>query len=253
MQLFWHFFRREFRSRYLGSMSGLLWAVVHPALQLLMYALVFEKIFKARISGAEVHGMVAYIGVGFWAWTLFAESSSRAAVSIIDNASLIAKVAVPPQLLVLSSVASSAALHLVGYAAALTLLALTGTAIDPFGVLLALPVLVMLMLWTLGFALLVAAIQVFVRDLAQVLAQLLAFWFFLTPVLYSRAMLPEFAQALMDWNPLTYYPERLRALILDGAHAPGWHDLGALLLALAMLGVGAFVFTRLRRHFEDFL
>ncbi len=253
MQLLGHFFRREFRSRYLGSMSGLLWAVMHPALQLAMYALVFEQIFKARIAGAEAHGMVAYIGVGFWAWTLFAESSSRAATSIIDNAALIGKVAVAPHLLVLASVLSSAALHLVGYAAALLLLALAGKSIDPVGVVLALPVLAMLLTWTLGFALLVAAIQVFVRDLAQLLAQLLAFWFFLTPVLYSRAMLPEMAQRLMDLNPLTYYPERLRGLILESQYAPGVADLQALLAALAMLGAGAFVFTRLRRHFEDFM
>lgn len=234
-------------------MSGLLWAVLHPALQLLMYALVFEKIFKARITGAEAYGMVAYIGVGFWAWTLFAESSARAATSVIDNASLIGKVAVAPQLLVISSVFASAALHLVGYAAALTILTLTGSPIDLVGVVLAVPVLAMLLMWTLGFGLLVAAIQVFVRDLAQVLAQLLAFWFFLTPVLYSRAMLPEFAQRLMDLNPLTYYPERLRSLILAQEYAFGWSDLTALLTALAMLGTGSFVFLRLRRHFEDFL
>ena len=234
-------------------MSGLLWAVVHPALQLMMYALVFEKIFKARVVGAEGHGLVAYIGVGFWAWTLFAESSSRAATSGIDNSALIGKVAVPPVLLVTATVSSSAALHLVGYGAALSLLALTGSAIDPIGVLLAIPVLAMLLMWTLGFGLMVAAIQVFVRDLAQVLAQLLAFWFFLTPVLYSRAMLPEFAQKLMDWNPLTYYPERLRGLILNSEYALGWHDLHAFLIAAAMLGFGSFVFARLRRHFEDFL
>jgi len=253
VQLLRHFFLREFRSRYLGSMSGLLWAVVHPALQLLMYALVFQYIFKARVAGAEEHGLVAYIGVGFWSWTLFAESTSRATTSVIDNASLIGKVAVEPQLLVLSSVFASAALHLVGYTAALTILAATGSHIDPLGVLLALPVLALLVVWTLGFALMMAAIQVFVRDLAQVLAQLLAFWFFLTPVLYSRAMLPEFAQRLMDWNPLTYYPERLRHLILDSQYAFGIDDLKAALLAFAMLGFGTFVFTRLRRHFEDFL
>lgn len=253
MQLLAHFFRREFSSRYLGSMSGLLWAVVHPALQLLMYALVFEKIFKSRVVGAEAHGLVAYLGVGFWAWTLFAESTSRAATSVIDHAALIGKVAVSPKLLVVASISASAALHLVGYSAALTLLTLTGTAIDPVGVLLALPVLATLMLWTLGFGLLVAAIQVFIRDLAQVLAQLLAFWFFLTPVLYSRAMLPEFAQRMMDLNPLTYYPERLRALILDSQYAFGWVDLSALLQAIVMFAVGSFVFGRLRRYFEDFL
>ena len=252
-QLLWHFFQREFRSRYLGSMSGLLWAVVHPALQLAMYALVFEKIFKARIIGAEAHGFVAYIGVGFWAWTLFAESSARAVTSVVDSAALIGKVAVSPYLLVLASVSASAALHLVGYGAALTLLAATGTAIDPIGVLLAIPVLAMLLMWTLGFGLLVAAVQVFIRDLSQLLAQMLAFWFFLTPVLYSRAMLPEFAQRLMDLNPLTYYPERLRSLILDSSYAFGWNDLVALITALVMLGFGGLVFSRLRRHFEDFL
>lgn len=253
MQLFGHFFRREFRSRYLGSMSGLAWAVLHPALQLGMYALVFEQIFKARIAGAEAHGLVAYIGVGFWAWTLFAESASRGVSGVIDNAGLIGKVAVSPQMLVLASVAATAALHLVGYAAALALLALAGKSIDPVGVLLAVPVLAMLLAFTTGFALMVAALQVFVRDLAQVLAQLLAFWFFLTPVLYSRAMLPPLAQRLMDINPLTYYPERLRALILEAQYAPGWPDLIALLSALAMLAFGTFVFARLRRHFEDFL
>jgi len=253
VQLLGHFFRREFRSRYLGSMSGLLWAVIHPALQLLMYAVVFEKIFKSRIIGAEAHGLVAYLAVGFWAWTLFAESSSRAVTTVVDNAALIGKVAVSPKLLLIATVSASAALHLVGYAAALTLLTLTGSAIDPIGVLLAIPVLGMLLLWTLGFSLLVAAIQVFIRDLAQVLAQVLAFWFFLTPVLYSRAMLPEFAQSLMDWNPLTYYPERLRALILDSSYAFGWADLTALAVALAMFACGSFVFGRLRRHFEDFL
>ena len=253
MQLLRHFFLREFRSRYLGSMSGLLWAVVHPALQLLMYALVFEHIFKARVAGSEAYGLVAYIGVGFWSWTLFAESTSRGATSVVDNAALIGKVAVSPKLLVYSSVLASAALHLVGYAAALLILALTGTQIDPIGVLLALPVLLLLIIWTMGFALMVAAVQVFVRDLAQVLAQLLAFWFFLTPVLYSRAMLPEFAQRLMDWNPLTYYPERLRQLILESAYAYGWSDIKAALLAIAMLGIGTMVFGRLRKHFEDFL
>jgi len=253
MDLFWHFFRRDFRSRYLGSMSGLLWAVVHPAMQLLMYATVFESIFKARIPGAEAHGFVAYVGVGFWAWTIFSECTSRAVTGVVENASLIGKVAISPMMLVLSSMLAAAALQLVGYAAALTILALFGSSIHAVGVLLAIPVMAMLLLFTAGFALLVSSVQVFIRDLAQVLAQLLAFWFFLTPVLYSRAMLPAFAQDLMAWNPLTYYPERLRQLILEGDYALRMADAYALLIAVSAISLGWLVFRRLRRHFEDFL
>lgn len=252
-QLFWHFVRRDFKSRYLGSISGLLWAIVHPAMQLVMYATVFQTIFKARIPGAEHHGFVAYVGVGFWAWTIFVEASSRAATAVVDNASLIGKVAVSPLLLVLSTISATAGLQLVGFGVALVFLALFGSAIHPLGVVLAIPVMATLLLWTIGFGLIVASIQVFIRDLAQVLAQLFAFWFFLTPVLYSRAMLPEFAQTLMAWNPLTYYPEKLRELILEGNYAVGSADGYALLIALGMFTLGWFVFKRLRRNFEDFL
>lgn len=253
MHLYWHFFRRDFQSRYLGSLTGLLWAFLHPALQLLMYATVFVHIFKARIPEAAEHGFVAYLGVGFWAWTLFADSVSRAVTSVVDNATLIGKVAISPLLLIFSALGATAALHLVGYAAALSILAAMGTAIDPIGVVLAVPVLAMLLLWTAGFGLLMASLQVFVRDLAQVLGQVLAFWFFLTPVLYSRSMLPEFAQGLMAWNPLTYYPERLRGLILGREYAFGMADVYALVIALLMLLIGIFAYRRLRRHFEDFL
>jgi ABC-type polysaccharide/polyol phosphate export permease len=172
---------------------------------------------------------------------------------VVDNAALIGKVAISPAMLVTSTVAATASLHLIGYAAALMILALTGASIHWLGVLLALPVLVVLLLLTMGISFLLSAIQVFVRDLAQVWTQVLAFWFFLTPVLYSRAMLPDFAQGLMDWNPLTYYPERLRALILEGQYGFGFADLQAFALAVLMLALGLFVFRRLRRHFEDFL
>jgi lipopolysaccharide transport system permease protein len=251
--VFWHFFRREIESRYLGSLSGFAWALLHPALQLLLYATVFQQIFKARIVGAEEHGFLAYVGVGFWAWTLFAEGSSRAVNVFIDNAALIGKVAVPPHWLVGASVAATVAIHLFGYAVALSILAIAGTALVPAGVLLAVPVFASLILLTLGLALVLASVQVFIRDLGQVWVQLVTFWFFLTPVLYSREMLPEFARELMAWNPISYYPERLRGLILDGELAPTMADAQAWAVALSVLLVGWLLFQRLRRHLEDFL
>jgi ABC-type polysaccharide/polyol phosphate export permease len=251
--VFWHFYRREIESRYLGSLSGLAWALLHPALQLVLYATVFQQIFKARIAGAEEHGFVAYVGVGFWAWTLFAEGTSRAVNVFIENAALIGKVAVPPHWLVGASVAATVSLHLFGYAVALLILALVGTKLVPVGVLLAIPVFASLIVLTLGLALILASVQVFIRDLGQVWGQLVTFWFFLTPVLYSREMLPEFARGLMAWNPISYYPERLRSLILEGELAPTVADAQAWAVATAALTVGWLLFQRLRRHLEDFL
>ena len=252
-QLAPHFIQREIRSRYLGSLSGLAWAFIHPLAQLALYATVFVYIFGARIPEAESVGFVAYVGIAFWAWLMFSDGVNRALPAIIENTSLIAKVALPAEILVIAAVSGTLLLHLAGYALVLILLAATGTQLHLAGLVGVLPVLMMLAALTLGSGLILAACQVFIRDLAQVVQQVLTFGFFLTPILYSRAMLPEFAQKLMGLNPLTYYPERLRSLFLQGDIAPGMHDLYALLTALVVLTIGMWLFRRLAPHFEDFL
>lgn len=248
-----HFARREIHGRYLGSLSGLTWALLHPLLQLALYATVFVHIFGARIPEAAEIGFVPYVAAGFWAWLLFAEGVARGLPAIVDNASLIGKVKMPAEVLVLASILATFAVHLVGFALVLVLLALTGTRIDLLGALLALPVLAMLGVLTLGMGLALAACQVFIRDLAQIVQQLLAFGFFLTPILYTRSMLPEFARPLMGLNPLTYYPEKLRALLLHGHYQPTQADLLALAVAAIALVLGIGLFRRLTHHFEDFL
>lgn len=248
-----HFTRREVHSRYLGSLSGLAWAFIHPLAQLALYATVFVHIFGARIPEAAEIGFVPYVAAGFWAWLLFAEGVSRSLPAIVDNASLIGKVRLPAEVLVIASILATFGVHLIGFAAVIALLALTGTSISPAGVLVAIPVLLMLFVLTLGVGFLFAACQVFVRDLAQIVQQLLAFGFFLTPILYSRSMLPEFARDLMGVNPLTYYPEKLRALLLLGDLQLGLADFLALIVAATMLTLGLALFRRLAQHFEDFL
>ena len=248
-----HFVRREVKARYLGSLSGLTWAFLHPLLQLALYATVFVHIFGARIPEAAEIGFVPYVATAFWAWILFAEGISRAVPVITENASLIGKVAMPTEVLVIASVLATFAIHLLGFLLVIVLLALTGTSIHGTGLLWMLPVLLMLWVLTTGVGLLLAAAQVFVRDLSQIVQQLLAFGFFLTPILYTRTMLPEFARPLMGANPLTYYPEKLRAVLLHGQSAVGSADLLALGVAVTSLIVGLVLFRRLSRHFEDFL
>jgi ABC-type polysaccharide/polyol phosphate export permease len=248
-----HFTRREVKSRYLGSVSGLAWAFLHPLAQLALYATVFVHIFKARIPEAAEVGFVPYVAAGFWAWLLFAEGASRCLPAIVENASLIGKVRLPAEVLVIASIIATFSVHLTGFAVVLMLLALTGTSISPAGALMAIPVLMMLGAFTLGIGFIFAACQVFVRDLAQIVQQLLAFGFFLTPILYSRSMLPEFARDLMAINPLTYYPEKLRLLLLSGDLRFGAADVIALAVALTALILGLALFRRLSQHFEDFL
>lgn len=245
--------RRDLRNRYLGSFSGGAWAFLQPLVQLAVYTFVFGYIFHQRLPGADAPGYVPFLVVVLWPWTAFSEAVSRATTAIQDNASLIGKVALPRAALVLAPVLASFAIHGVGYVGLLLVLSIGGAGVLPAGFVLMLPALALLFVFALGLALLLSALQVFVRDIAPALPQLLMLWMFLSPVFYGRYVMPEHVRPWFDANPMTGFAEYLR-YVLIGTPAPGWTALACSVTAVALTALaGAFAFRRLQRHFEDFL
>ena len=252
-RLFRHFLSRDLKNRFLGSFSGGLWALIQPLVQLAIYAFVFVHIFKARLPGADAPDYVPFLIVALWPWTAFSEAVLRATTSIVENAGLIGKVALPRQIPVLATVTASFLLHGAGFVAIVLILPLFGYATHPAWLLLALPV--MLLLWVLatGFALLFAAIQVFVRDLMQALTQLMMLAMFAAPIFYAREMMPERFQGLMSLHPYTWYAEAMRDMLLRGQAPALVSTLATIVVAFVVVGMGAWVFRRLDRQMEDFL
>jgi lipopolysaccharide transport system permease protein len=248
-----HFIRRDIRNRYLGSFSGGVWALLQPLIQLAVYGFVFVYVFKARVPGADAPGYVPFLALGLWPWVAFSESLARATTAIQDNAALIGKVALPRAVLVFAAVASSFLIHGVGFCAIVVALRLSGVPIDLVAMPLALCGFVQLFILALGFAFLLAAVQVFVRDLAPALPQLLMLWMFASPIFYARTQLPERYQGWMDFNPFTHYVEFFRATLLHSGSVGLSAQLVSMLVALVVLAIGFVVFRRLGPHFEDFL
>lgn len=247
------FFRRELTNRFAGSFSGGLWALFQPLLQLAVYTFVFVHIFKARIPGAGAPGYVPFLVTALWPWTAFAEAILRSTTVIQDNASLIGKVALPREVLVIASVCASFAIHIIGFIAIIVILWLSGSGIEMLHLPIALLLYIPLFALALGLALICASVQVFVRDLVQALGQLLPLLMFGAPIFYDRALLPERFQGLLDFNPFTFYAEAFRALLLDHGHVGPTQIVIALAVAGVVLLVGHRLFHRLDSHFEDFL
>ncbi len=249
------FVRRELRLRYLGTFTGLGWALVQPVLQLAIYGYVFTTIFAARLPEQEFGslGFVAFLAVGLWPWTAFAEALSRAVTAIQDNAGLLGKVALPRPVLVAAPVIAGHLLHAVGFVLVLALLMAGGWIRWRWQVVAIVPLHLLLAVFTLGLAWLLAALCVFVRDLSHAVGQALMLLFFLTPVLYPRSLVPEAMLPVADANPMALYIGLFRQAVLGvGEHGPG-HWLVALALALVSAALGYWVFRRLAPHFEDFL
>jgi ABC-type polysaccharide/polyol phosphate export permease len=144
-------------------------------------------------------------------------------------------------------------MHMAGYLAVLIVLQISGTHIHWLGVLAAVPVLLLLCGFASAVTLFSSALQVFVRDVAQILPPMITLWFFTTPILYSSSILPAQMASWMRWNPMTWFVSRLRDLILFGEYQLGWMDLIVPVLVVTLLWLGLKFFRRFSGHFEDFL
>jgi len=251
--IYWQLVSRSIRTDYLENLTGFAWLVLQPLLLLAVYAFVFTTIFKARIADAELTGFVPFLAVAFWPWTAFSEAILKSSGTVTANAALIGKVAFPSELLPLSMVTATFIMHLSGYLAVLLVLQATGTHIHWLGLLAAIPLLLLLGVLACAFSLFASALQVFVRDVAQMLPPLMTFWFFTTPILYSTSILPAGMAAWLQWNPMAWFVARLRGLILFGDFSFGWSDLVVPVLAFALFWLGLKFFRRFAGHFEDFL
>ncbi len=251
MRLLALFLRQDLRQRFAGNLLGLAWALIAPLLQLAVFNLVFVHILKARVPGLEGSTYLVFLALGFWPWFAFSEAVSRGCTAITDHSGLAGKVAVPRAVPVLAAVSTAFLLHGIGYALVLVALALFGPALAwehlPLALLHWLPLLVM----AAGIALALAAVQVFIRDLAQTIGLLITLWFFLTPIIYAPGTVPGGLAQWLAINPITGIVDAQRALLpgltaLPGSAAATW--LGALLIPV----LGGLIFRRLRPHLEEF-
>lgn len=249
--LFANFFRRELTTRYLGSATGLAWALIHPLALLAVYHFVFTTVFRAGGFGGK--SFLLFVAVALWPWLAAQEALQRATISIAGYAGLIRKVAFPHELVVYASVAGTLVLQAAGYLVVLAVLAAFGEPVRFEGLLIAVPLWIVLGIAVTGIALLLAALQVFIRDVEHILMPVLIILMYLTPILYPLSLVPESMRQWVAANPFGWLVGRLRDALLDGRVGAQWEDAVAIVVAAALFAAGRAVFRRLSPHFEDFV
>jgi ABC-type polysaccharide/polyol phosphate export permease len=246
-----NFFKRELTTRYLGSSTGLAWALLHPLMLLAVYYFVFTTILRTGNFGGR--SFLLFVAVALWPWLAAQEGLQRATVSLANYAGLIRKVAFPHELVVYASIAATLVLQFAGYVAVLVVLSAFGERIHVEGLPMALLLWLVLGIALTGVSLFLAALQVFIRDVEHVLMPVLMITMYLTPILYPLTLVPDGVRPWVAANPFGWLVERLRDALLDGRIAFSWSDAVAVVAALALLAGGHWFFRRLSPHFEDFL
>jgi ABC-2 type transport system permease protein len=254
--------RKELRVRYRGSVLGLGWSYVKPAVQFGVYFVALGLLLRQDTIG----DYAVYLFGGLVVVTTFGEAVSNATQSVVGNADLVKKIYLPRELFPVASLAV-AGVHLVPQLAVLGIGSLAaGWRPDAVGLLALVAALVLTALLALGFGLLLAAANVLFRDVENLvdLALMVVVW--TSPVLYSWQRVEEVAAdhpgllALYQANPLTVAVELVHrgtwasASPANMASIPehlAFNTALAFAIAAALIAVGQLVFHRLSGRFAQ--
>ncbi len=270
---------RELRARFQGTLLGWLWPLVYPIFMFGVYYFIFAELLQVKmpnITPEQKPAMGIFMFVGVVVWTGFAEGVLRAGNVIVENGNLIKKLSFPTELLPLNVVLVSLTTMMfgVGIFVAVLWLSIAGRELGIFetalwpdapGIgLLWIPVLLVVqLLFTYGLGLILATMQVFLRDTMQLASILVLTWMFVTPVFWvaSEKVIPGISPYLdtLALNPLLHLLNCWRhvlmvaqpAIAFDGQPA-FLHSLGVFATCGAVLFVvGYLFFLRSQRRFAD--
>ena len=241
---------RELRARYRGSLLGFLWSFLNPLLLMLVYVLVFSVYMRAPM---EKYAVFLFSGLLPWLW--FSSSLGHATGVIVGSGALVKRILFPAEILPLVSVLSNLVNMLLSLPLLFLFLLLFG--IRPGPVLAFLPLLVVLqLLLTAGLALPLAALNVHLRDVEQIVGNVLVLLFFLSPILYPVTTVPMTLRLgdllviplrpLYFLNPVAGLVQSYQNIFFFGKE-PHWIHLGMVTASTGMALWGGYrVFDRLR-------
>jgi lipopolysaccharide transport system permease protein len=233
--------------RYRQSLLGWAWAILPPLLLTITYTLIFAKITHLD-SGDLPYGL--FVFAGLVPWTFFSSSVSTATAGIIVHRYLISRVAFPREIIPLSYVATALVDLGVGILMLLTMmwyfgLSLTGTALY------VLPVIGVLVVWSMAIALCSSAVQARVRDIGVAMPLLLQVLMFTTPVVYSSDAIPHNLRSIYFLNPLAVLVETFRQAAVLGVSPDGRDVVYTAVVSIVCLVFSYIIFKRLDATLAD--
>ncbi len=239
---------RDIKVRYKQTVLGIAWAVIQPLAGMVIFTLVFARM--AKLPTDDIPAPVFYYA-GLLAWTFFSQTVSGASQSLIEGSRLITKVYFP-RIMIPASAIGYTALNM-AISAVLLLFLLIYYGIMPSVTVLLLPVLALLLgMTSLGFGILIAALNVKYRDFRYVVPFLLQVWMFATPVVYPASMVPEKWRWLASLNPMAGMVNGFRACLLG--KTPDWEVVSiSAAVGVITLILGVAYFRRAEDEMADIL
>jgi lipopolysaccharide transport system permease protein/teichoic acid transport system permease protein len=245
--------KRDFKTRYLGSYLGIIWAFAQPMVTICVFWFVFEMGFKS--GPVNEYPYILWLLSGMIPWFFVSESIARASNAIIENSYLVKKVVFRVDILPLVKILSALFIHLFFIMVMFSMFLLYGFPINIYSIQ------VFYYLWATIFLVLsvswiTSALTVFIKDVGHIIGVILQFAFWATPIFWNIKMLPPKYQTILKLNPLFYIVDGYRNALIE--HKWFWVSQPTLTLyfwifSIFMFTIGIFIFRKLKPHFADVL
>lgn len=256
-RLIWKLAKNDFKKRYAGSYMGAVWAMVQPVVTVLMYWIVFEKVFGGSgprgDNGLEVPFML-FLTAGLVPWFFFSEALTNGTNALLEYNYLVKKVVFKISILPIIKVIAATFIH----AFFVLILLIVAFAYEYYPNVYTLQLIYFsacLFIFVLALSYSTCALVVFFRDLSQIINIVLQIGMWVTPIMWN---IDEFNNSwikLLKLNPMVYIVSGYRSAIYE--HTWFWEDFYSTMyfwiVTVVLFGLGALIFKKLKVHFADVL
>lgn len=238
--------QREIKARYKQSVVGYAWVLLNPLAQLLVYSFVFSVVFRFPTNNVPY---IIFLYAALLPWTFLQSSITSATLSLVDNASLLRKVAFPREVIPYASVISKIIDFLFATVLFLLMVLL-------FRVPLAwsawwfVPLFGVQLLLTTGISLLLSSLNLFYRDIQYLTNLLLMLWMYMSPIVYPLSLVPEKYVFIYKLNPMVGIIEGYRSALF-GYPFETMIILWSTACSVAIFALGYWVFKKSEKVFSD--
>lgn len=248
LPLLWSLTSRDIKLKYRRSVLGLAWSILNPLLIMIVLTQVFGMLLKITVDNFPVY----YI-VGSSLFNFFSEATTGSMSSVLSSAPLIKKVYIPKYIFPLEKCMFSLVNLLFSMIAVVIVMAfyiIIGDLQPSWTILLFFLPIFYCFLFAVGMSLILSALTVFFRDLLHLWGVVMTVWLYLTPIIYPLEVIQDsWVMTVVQFNPLYYYVQYFRAVMMYG-QVPGLlFNLGCLAMGLATIAIGVLIFKKTQDKF----
>lgn len=234
---------RDIKVKYRRSVLGIGWSILNPLLMTLVITAVFSTVFKFDIPNFPIYYLTGSIVFNF-----FSEATTGAMGAVVYAGGLIKKVYIPKYIFPLEKILFAFINLLFSVIPVLLVLLFSDIQIKATILLAPIP-LVLALVFAIGIGLVVATSAVFFRDIFHLYSVLLTAWMYLTPLFYPVSIVPEDLKFLIQINPLYYYIDYLRQVVMYGTIPDMQTQILCVVFALGALVIGTCLFKSKQDQF----